>query len=121
MRFTGARNQSAPLESIQQARDIRIMGDHAVRNLPARQAFPSAAEDAQNVVLGRREICPLQQLRNAARQHVPGTEQFDVNVFFEASRRRSCFPGWLLDWHEVRLLVITTTVYTSKRRSLEVV
>lgn len=121
MRFTRTRNQFAPLESIQQARDIRIMSDHAIRNLPARQPFPSAAEDAQNVVLGRREICRLQQPRNASRQNVPGAQQFDVNVFFEASRRRSCFPGWLLDWHEVRLLVITTTVYTSKRRSLDAV
>lgn len=82
--LAGARDQSALFEAIQQARNIRVACNHATGDLPAREAPGCAAEDPQNVVLCRRDICRLQHLRYPARQYVAGAQQFNVDDFGEA-------------------------------------
>jgi len=77
-----ADDQAAGFEAIEKPRDIRVAGDHALGDLPAKQAVGRAAQDAKSVVLRGREFDRAQQLGNGAREQVEGTGHFDKDGLF---------------------------------------
>src|SRR5581483_2492340 len=96
-RFTAARNQFAFFQAVQQSRDIRIARNHAFSDLAAGQALRRTTENAENVVLGWRDVSRLQQQLTPARQQVRGSHEADENVLFQAAkgmaRFRFCIPA----------------------------
>ena len=78
----------AVLQSVEQARNIRVARDHALRHLAAAEALlPRAAQDAQNVVLGVRKPRQLQDLLHSAGQRIRGAHQVQEHLGFQALKR----------------------------------
>jgi hypothetical protein len=82
--FAATADEASFLEAVEETGDVRITGDHAARDLTAKKPLRRAAEDAQNVVLIRREIVFFQELGRAARQTVGGAHEFDEDGFLWA-------------------------------------
>src|SRR5712692_8090864 len=110
--FAASSHQSAAFQAIDQAGDVGVTIDHALADLAAGQPFrPRTAEDAQRVVLGRREPMLLQHLGPAPCQLVGGAHQRHEHLFLQATEGLG-----LLDFglnppsHISNILVITTIV-----------
>src|SRR5580704_8190939 len=111
--FAAARNQAALFQSVKQARDVRIAGNHAGSNFAARKALWSSAQDAQHVVLRRRQILGLENQNQAAGEHVGGARQIQKSGLLRTLGTTSFVagPNWFR--HALIIVVITNTVKTS--------
>jgi len=94
----GSNDQAPSLEPIQQAGDVRIVSEHALRGLVAAQAVaPGAAQNAQNVVLSAGQAEGFDDLLGAARQGVRRTQEAEVRFVLERTRRLAWLFG-LCGW-----------------------
>lgn len=82
--LAAAGDQPAFFEAIEQAGDIGVAGDHAGGDFPAQQAFGSAAQDTERVVLGRGKAMLAEKLRGTPREPVGGALDFDEKHFLGA-------------------------------------
>ena len=87
--------RAALFQTVEQAGDVRIARNHAVGDFPAGQPFGRAAQDAQHVVLRRREIFGFEHLEQAAGEHVRGAQQVEERCFLG---RAGGPPSGLADW-----------------------
>src|SRR5258708_5054488 len=62
--------QSALGQAVEQTRNVGISRNHAGGNFAAGKSAGRAAQDAKHVVLCRREVLALEQLRRGAREQV---------------------------------------------------
>ena len=83
----GSNDQTAPLEPVQQAGDVRIVSEHALPRLVAAEALGSgAAQNAQDVVLSAGKAERLDHLFGAARQSVRRAQEAEIRIVFEGAR-----------------------------------
>src|SRR6266436_6076386 len=79
---TETRDQATFFQAVEQARDIRIPSNHAAGNFSARQAVRRSPQNAEHVVLCRRDILRFQNLGQTSRQQVTGTQQVHERSLF---------------------------------------
>lgn len=80
--FTGSRDEVALFEAVEKAGDVWIACDHAIGYFSAGEAFGRATQDAEDVVLGGREVFGFEDMVEAAGEHVRGAEEVEERGFF---------------------------------------
>jgi hypothetical protein len=89
-------DQPARFEAVEQSGDVGILRHHALTDLAAGGAFPfRAAQDAERVVLRRRQVGAADRLGHRARKPLGRAQQAHVH-FLLAACARSCLPQLFL-------------------------
>jgi hypothetical protein len=102
-----AGDEAALLHAIEKAGHIRVVGNHALADRAAGQAFGlRAAKDAENVVLSSRKAVGFQKLFSFEAEGVGGFLEGDEHLRLEGWRWRLAGAAT----HEVRIVVVTTGV-----------
>jgi len=107
----------AGLESIEEAREVRVVIHHPLGDLPALQPVrPRTLEDTQDVELRRRQVRGAEDLGDPARRHLGRAQDLEEDLLLEAGER----PGVLIEAsrHEGRIFVARNIV---KRKSVKTV
>ena len=85
--FAATADEGAFFKAIEKASEVGVAGDHAAGDFAAEEAFGGAAEDAEDVVLVRREVVVFEELVGAACEQIGGAHEFDEDGFFRAGSR----------------------------------
>src|SRR5207244_1548387 len=87
-----ARDEAAPLEAVEQTRDVGIAAHQPFAHLAARPSrFTGAAQNAQHVVLSASEIVALEEIRKRLRQISRRTDEIEKHLLLEATEWLTLF------------------------------
>jgi hypothetical protein len=107
------RNQASLFHAVEETRHVRVVGNHAVANAPARQTFGfGSAENAKDVVLRARQASRLEELFRLLAEGISGFQESHKNARLEGNGGAG---GFGTRTHGLNIVVTTTTV---KRKSL---
>ncbi len=101
-------DQAALFHAVEEARHVRVVGDHAVADGTASQAFRfGAAKNAKDVVLRARKPRRFQKLFRFLFERVGGLQQRHENAVLQGDGGTGRFGAQV---HSSRIVVITTIV-----------
>ena len=110
LRLTAPRNQTALLEAVEQARNVRIPGNHAAGDFAAGEPFGRASQDPQHVVLRRRELHRLEHGDHAAAEQVRSAKQVEVRNLFQSSRWPALLVLEIFSLLHTLIIYVATTI-----------
>src|SRR6266487_1756579 len=93
--FTASRDQATLFQAVKQSGYVRVPGNHAAGDFAARESLGRTAQDSQYVVLDPREVFGLENMDQAAPQHIRGAQQFEERDFLR--RADGALAGFSLD------------------------
>lgn len=104
-------DEAAGLETVEKTGHIRVVGDHASRNLAAGQTGGlGAAENAQNIVLAGGEAMGLESEGETAQNGIRGPHEIDGGLGREGRERARLFDLGEDASRHAEMISVTTTI-----------